>query len=280
MRPLLPRDEIRRRLRLVFPRPGFDAASSSPSAAAAVATMLFIDAVVPDEGDLPEDVHWLRPSMALWMSDELYAVQEAEARNAWYAGAKRSRAAAEQVEQQWGLTVHRWYADNSREGVRDETFSLWMENGAMRRRAGVATNASYGRWAMTESFADLFSPELNGDDLVVAIDTWRGDHMDPGVLARLHTLRQREEAEHEVRVQLPDGAIRVLAAGESSRIIKGVVESWAPARLIDPVVLTISEPGQKLLVADARALRSLGLTLDPGNLLPDALLVDIGATPA
>lgn len=281
MRPLLRREEIQRRLRMVFPRPGFDTVSSNPSAAAAVATMLFIDAVVPAEGDLPATVHWLRPSMVLWMSDELYAVDDEATRGQWYEGARRGRKQAERVERDAKLEVSRWYADNSREGVRDETFSLWMANGAMRKRPGVATTSSAGRWAMTGSFADLFDPELDGDELVEAIDAWREAHMDPGVLARVLTLRAREEAEHQVVVQLPANAgTRTLGAGESSRILKGVVERWAPARLADPVVLTISEPGAKLLVADERSLRSLGLTLDPGNLLPDALLVDIGAAPA
>src|SRR5215212_4319725 len=102
MRPRLPRDQVRRRLQLIFPRPGFDAASSNPAAAAAVATMLFIDAVAPDEAGLPNEMHWLRPSMVQWMSDELHAVEDADAREAWYAAAKRSRASAEQVERQLG----------------------------------------------------------------------------------------------------------------------------------------------------------------------------------
>ena len=36
------------------------------------------------------------------------------------------------------------------------TFKAWRSRGAMRERAGVSTTASYGRWALTEGFADLF----------------------------------------------------------------------------------------------------------------------------
>ena len=60
-------------------------------------------------------------------------------------------------------------------------------------------------------------------------------------------------------------------------ILQGVIQEWAPARLPDPVVLSISEPGDKVYMADARASRALGLTIDAGGLLPDALIVDIGA---
>jgi len=72
---------------------------------------------------------------------------------------------------------------------------------------------------------------------------------------------------------------RELEFGGASLILKGVVEQWAPARLANPVVLTISEPGRKILLADERRLRQLGLRIDAANLLPDCVIVDIGATP-
>ena len=62
-------------------------------------------------------------------------------------------------------------------------------------------------------------------------------------------------------------------------ILQGVIERWAPARLKDPVVLTISEPGAKFVTADEATMKSLGITLDPAKLLPDAVLVDVGADP-
>lgn len=55
MRELLSRGQCQWRLELLFPRDAFDPALRSPIAAASVAAMLYVDAVVPDEGDLPAD---------------------------------------------------------------------------------------------------------------------------------------------------------------------------------------------------------------------------------
>ncbi len=51
MRQLLLRDQIQARLTLVFPREAFDPVLSNPLATAALAAMLYVDAVVPDIGD-------------------------------------------------------------------------------------------------------------------------------------------------------------------------------------------------------------------------------------
>jgi hypothetical protein len=48
-----------------------------------------------------------------------------------------------------------------------------------------------------------------------------------------------------IEVVLLSGERRVLESGDASLILKGVLERWAQARLIDPVVLTVSEPGDK-----------------------------------
>ena len=49
-RPVVPRAECERRLRLIFPRLAFDPAHANLPGGAAIATMLYVDAVVPDEG--------------------------------------------------------------------------------------------------------------------------------------------------------------------------------------------------------------------------------------
>jgi hypothetical protein len=81
------------------------------------------------------------------------------------------------------------------------------------------------------------------------------------------------------KIQLPDGTTRTLEPGHSSLIIKGVIEAWAPARLTQPVVLAISEPGVKVHVGDERMLQALGIRLDVNNVLPDTLIADLGAEP-
>lgn len=282
MRPLLPREEVQARLQLIFPREAFDPVLSNLLAASALAVMLYADAVVPDEGPLPDDAHWVRPSMCLWMSDAVYAHHGEEGRTAWRNAAlgNSGRRGTLALQAEWGLqNALAWYADNSRETLRDETFPAWLDHGALRDRRGIPTTSSRPRWALTERFADLFAPELTGDALEAAIETWRSTRMSPGDRLRITTLRDRERATHAVQVRLPNGTVRDLEPGDASVILRGVIQEWALVRLTDPVVLSISEPGDKVYVADASRLRALGLTIDAGNLLPDAVIVDIGATP-
>jgi hypothetical protein len=91
MRDLLPRDEVQARLLRIFPRDAFDPVHSNPLAASALAAMLYVDAVVPDTGDLPEDARWARPSMCLWMNDGAYGHDDEAERAAWLAAALRGR---------------------------------------------------------------------------------------------------------------------------------------------------------------------------------------------
>jgi len=279
LRPLLPASECERRLGLVFPRAAFDTVLSGPSAAWAVAAMLYVDAVVPADGSFPDDATWARPMTVAWMSDEAYARGDAASRGAWTAAQARGKSKVEALLASWELPFHPKYADNTREGIRDETWPKWLDEGAVRIRPGVKTTSSEGRWALTDAFADLFDPQLRGDALIDAIDAYRDTHMSPGGRVKALTARQRDEQTHAVSVQLPNRTVRQLEPGEASVILKGVIEEWAPVRLVDPVVLTISEPGDKIYTADSAIIQRLGLAIDATRLLPDALLVDIGASP-
>ncbi len=279
MRPLPARDEIHGRLSLIFPRTAFDPVLSNPLAAAALAAMLYIDAVVPDEGEVSTDATWARPSLCLWMSNEVYQHDAPDSRAAWRDAALGAggRQAVEELQIAWSLGhAVSLYRDNSRETLRDETFPAWLDHGAIRLRPGVPTTSSRPRWALAASFANLFDPSLSGDDLTAAVERWQATRMSPGDRLRIATLRDRERVAHAVEVMLPGGTVRLLEPGDASLIIKGVVEEWAPRRLRDSVVLSISEPGDKVYLADAARLRALGLTMDAGSLLPDAVIVDIG----
>ncbi len=282
MRPLLPRDEIQARLNMIFPRTAFDTVLSNPLAASAVATMLYADAVLPEADEpLRVDSFWVRPSMCLWMNDHVYAHEDTAERVAWrtaaVGGKARERVAS--LLKEWDVPATARYQDNTRETLRDETFPKWVGHGAMRVRPDLPRTSGKPRWALTEGFAALFDPSLHGEALARAIENWRATHMDPGDLFRINTHRERDRQVHQVTVTLPDGTVRHLEPGAASLILKGVVEQWAPARLRDPVVLTISEPGDKVYVADEARLRSLGLAIDPSSLLPDAVIVDIAAKP-
>lgn len=276
MRPVVPRAEVSRRLKRIFPEGAHDASLSSAMGSATAAALLYVDALIPDTGEAPESTRWITPVMACWLNDEALGESDPARRTAWYSAALDGIEEIERVERTWGLTVtRRWYATGSRENVRKGVLKKWLDFGAVRQRPGLTTNSSTPRWAMTESFADLFNPALTGDALGVAIDAWLATHTDVGTRLRTSTYRQREQGLHAVDVTLPSGVVRRLAPGDASLILKGVIEQWAPARMGDPVVLAISEPGDQVYVVDERELARLNITIDRANVLPDALLADI-----
>jgi hypothetical protein len=281
-RPLPDPKDCEKRLELLFPRTAFDTVLSNPLAGWAVAALLYIDAVVPVSGDLPSDATWARPTMMLWMSDEAYARDDPGSRAAWRnasSGGNAKRKVGELLES-WGEPFNPKYGDNSRETLRDETLPKWLDLNAMRLKPGVKTTSSAPRWALTDAFADLFEPTLTGQALLDAVDAYSSQHMSPSGKIKAMMARQRGDQAHAIAVTLPDGSVRSLEPGEASVILKGVIEQWAPARLKDPVVLTISEPGDKVYTADKAVIKRLGLEIDTTTLLPDAVLVDVGPTPA
>lgn len=208
------------RLELIFPRLAFDTVLSSPGAGAAVAAMLYVDAIVPDDGPVPPDAQWVRPTTCLWLSMAAYKRDDAASRTAYYRAAigGNAKAKMEALHREWGTTHKPLYGDNSRETLRDETFPAWLDHTALRVRPGIKTTSPAPRWALTSSFADLFDPALQGDALSLAIDAWREAHMTPGARLKALTAAQREQTTHAVEVRLPNGDLRSLEPGEASVI--------------------------------------------------------------
>lgn len=279
MRPVINPDEAASRLGQIFPRAAFDTTLSNALAGWAISSLLYIDAVAPENSE-PEI--WARPSSVIWQqADVLKSHVGSEDRKAWREAAARRYAHVEQLlSETWGITAAPRFRENSRETLRDEILAGWRDLGAVRQRPGLPTSSSKPRWALEAHFADLFVPTVEGIDLETAIESWTESHLDVGARLRARRARDAATAEYAVEVVLPGGKIRALEHGESSRILKGVIEEWAPRRMSDPVVLTISEPGAKLLVEDQLLLAELGVVIDVANLLPDALIADIGVTPA
>ncbi|MFT3832488.1 MAG: BsuBI/PstI family type II restriction endonuclease [Micropruina sp.] len=276
MRPLIDPAEAERRLAALFPRSAFDTVLSSAQAGWAISALIYAGAVVDDEAPTV----WARPTTVLWQQESVLAFHTTDAdRAAWRRSALKGQAALQSLLTEWGEHHEPKYRDTSRETLRDETFKKWNELGAMRRLAGLPTSSSKPTWALEQHFADLFDPGLQGDALNTAVDAWIARHMAPGQRLRAQQAHLLHKARQAVQVVLPDGTVRTLEPGLSSLIIKNVVEVWAPRALQQPVVLTISEPGAKLLVSDHAVLTSIGLSLDVNNILPDALIADLGADP-
>jgi hypothetical protein len=273
-------DQCKHRLELVFPPTAFDSAGSNPLAARAVAAMLYVDAIVETTTDLDTHDIWARPTTCLWLSEQVYEDRDGEDdRDAWRQAALGSsgKDRLRELQSEWEIPFDPWYADNTREPLRDETFSLWGQHNALIERPGLPTTSSKPRWALAAHFADLFDPSL--EDVEEACEQWRDDHMNPSARIKADVARRRAQHTHQVEVELPNGTTRQLAPGDTSLIIKGLVEEWSPSRLADPVVLAISEPGEKLPPADRDQLTTLGVALDVSNLLPDVLIADVGANP-
>lgn len=266
-------------MELVFPRAAFDTVLSNPLAAWAVASMIYFDAVVPAAGDLPQDAIWARPTMILWMSDEAYGRSDPAFRSNWVKAALRGKQKVAALLGSVGLTFNQKYGDNSRETLRDETFPAWLDEGALRVKPGVKTISPSPRWALTDAFADLFEPGIPESAVIERIEAFRENHMSPSGKVKAVVARERSEKAHAVDVKLPNGTVRHLEPGETSVILKGVIEQWAPARLMDPVVLSVSEPGDKIYTADSAVMQRLGIVIDVATLLPDALLVDVESIP-
>lgn len=271
MRTVLTPEQCAERLNVIFPRAAFDSVMSGPLAGAAVATLLYVDAIAIGPVDF-----WARPSMVMWMSSETLTHDTPEQRREWRTAAERGRKALETVLSSWGVPPAAGYADNSRETLRDETFRLWREAGAIRERPGVPKNSSKGRWALEPHFAALFDADLEQSAFEEAAHRWQDDHLSPGAKLRVQFAVNQSEVDHGVPVTLPSGGgARTLEPGIASLILKTVIEEWAPNRLGQPYVVTISEPGDKLYTADERLLGRLGLSINVSALLPDAIIADV-----
>lgn len=171
----------------------------------------------------------------------------------------------------------RWYEDNTRESIRDETLrdGLIQLNAAI-MRTDVATTSSLPRYALRTDFAALFNPDLAGRELEEAIQKWQENNLSKSALTRLKINLRTGSAGDKVLVTFPNGETRHLEPGPSSVISKDVVEVFAPRFLETPFVLWLSESGNKVPHRDDQLANELGLQIDASQDLPDIILVDVG----
>jgi BsuBI/PstI restriction endonuclease domain/BsuBI/PstI restriction endonuclease HTH domain len=244
-------------------------ATDSPAAAAAAFTMMYVGAI---DGTNP-----IRPNTLIRMSDEIAQHQSDQERCAYYA-ASRAQSANRRIDDlcdAWGISRASWYQPNSREGPRDETFSAWVENGALLVDSSVATTSSHGRYTLAPDFAALLDPALTGDALTEAIDAWQKAHLTPIGKLRAAARAAKAKSDSAVVVNLPGGGSRSLDTGPSSSILKVFIEAGAPALLAEPQLIFISQSGEPVGAVDDRYLRQVGLDLSTLGLLPDCLLADL-----
>jgi hypothetical protein len=171
----------------------------------------------------------------------------------------------------------RWYEDNSREGVRDDTIrEAFLVVGAVMDDDTVPTTSGKGRYSLQAGFASLFEPGLSGKALQTAIRAWQDIYLTAGAIARVALVRAGASKGGElVPVTFPSGETRRLKAGPSSTITKAVIEVFAPRFLGSPAVLFLSESGNKVVARDENLLRAIGLSINAQRELPDIILVDL-----
>ncbi|MEO9177104.1 MAG: BsuBI/PstI family type II restriction endonuclease [Gaiellales bacterium] len=272
---------IQERLRLIFPAgvPGRERLVRE-LAARTIAVFLFVDAIGdPDE----EGARLMRPSMVTWMTDGAFAETDPAFRTAWRTAAAVSNDRVRSLLTERGLDDARWYAENTREPIRDEIIRpLEREFGAVRRRRDLSPTSSSPALTLARDFADLFDDGLLddgllGEPLTAAIAGWQGAHLGPAAKARMRALERLDAASGAVRVLLPGRGERQLPAGASSVLTARVIEDLAPRLLAQPYVLAVCHSRDPIAAEDAAELAAVRLTLDSSVALPDIVLLDAGA---
>lgn len=172
----------------------------------------------------------------------------------------------------------RWYADNTREPIRDETLRDGLVAiGAVLRREDLPTTSGSPRYALKKDFAALFDPDLGEEALAEAIAAFQKKHLSKSALARVNIMLSGAAGSTSgVLVTFPSGETRQLAPGPSSIISKAVVEVFAAAFLEKPAVIWLSESGNKVVMRDDKIANAIGLKIDASANLPDLILADLG----
>ena len=260
--PLLDIGEIHRRLQVIFPEGTPQRRyCTREMAARTVFVMLYVGAV---EGS------------GLWMGPK-YVYRMGEGQSGRRNDAERLGYAAAVEKPGFVPAADRWFQDNTREPIRDETLREGLFRvGAVAERPGLPTTSSKPRYALQAGFAALFDPALIDEPLDVAIAAWQERSLSAGALARVRLQkRSATAAQSKILVKLPNGETRQMEAGPSSVITKAVVEVFAPRFLSDPAVMWISESGNKVIQRDDELAKQLGLKIETDKLLPDTILVDL-----
>ncbi|MCH5499537.1 restriction endonuclease [Pseudomonas syringae pv. syringae] len=259
--PYVARDLVAERLPLIFPEGTPNRTYCTRElAASTVFTMLYIGAV-EGSGVLLGPVHVYR------MTDQQAADGSDEARHNYRSNLRKRN---------FTIPGKRWYADNTREPIRDETLREGLiAVGAVIEDRTVSTTAGAPRYALRNGLAALFAPSLNGDELASAILGWQKEHLNKGALARISLMRLGGTDKEGVLISFPNGETRTLAPGPSSEISRAVVEVFAKQFLAKPVVLWLSESSNKVAMQDLRMASSIGLDIEAQKNLPDLILVDL-----
>lgn len=262
MPPYATRDLVIERLPLIFPEGTPNRGYCIRELAASTVFAAFYIGAVEGSGRYFGPVHVYR------MTEEQSASADDAARERYVATLRQRKGV---------VAGTRWYADNTREPIRDETLRDGLvEVGAVLRRDDLPTTSGEPRYALKPAFAALFDPALQGEALEEAIAGFQQAHLSPGALARVAIMRAGAAANASgIRVTFPNGDTRLLAPGPSSVIAQAVVEDFAKRFLMVPAVLWLSESGNTVVMRDDRLASKIGLKIEADKNLPDLILADL-----
>lgn len=255
-------EEAQRRLTQIFPE-------SFPDRALLVGKMAARVVFVFLYGGFVEGTNrHLRPSTIYLFTAEQARRSTPEARMEWLSKAFKPG---------FRPSGQRWYADNSRESIRDDLIrNRLVTMGLVGRKDGVPTTSSIPIYSLQAEFAALFQPKLHGPDLVSAIEVWRAAKLSQATLKRMKLKAQGAlSREGDVLIELPDASRMRLSAGPSTTILKALIEDYAPRWLHEPAVLWMSASDRKTQPRFVELAASVGLKFEAAKLLPDLILADL-----
>lgn len=256
-------EEVQQRLAQIFPASFPDRALLVGKMAARVVFVFLYG------GFLEGSNRQLRPSTIYLFTAEQARRTTPAAREDWLATAFKPG---------FRPTGQRWYADNSRESIRDDLIrNRLVSMGLVGRKAGVPTTSSAPVYFLRSAFAALFDPQLNGQSLHGSIETWRKTHLSSTTLQRMALKARGALARQgDILVELPDGTRIRLGAGPSTPILKALIEDYAPRWLRRPAVLWLSASDRKTHPQFVDMAATVGLQFETAKLLPDLILADLG----
>ena len=254
--------EVQRRLEAIFPDAFPDRSILVGRMAAHVVFVFLYGGFIENCGRL------LRPSVVYFFTAEQSDKTASADRLAWLASAFKPG---------YRPGGKRWYADNSRESIRDDLMQgRLLPMGIIGRKEGVATTSSAPVYFLRAAFAALFDPTLRGPALLTAITAWRATHLASSTLKRMALKAQGALARQgDIFIEMPDGTRMRVSAGPSSPILQAMVEEFAPRWLHKPAVLWISASDRKLHPQFVQLAASIGLAFDASKELPDLILADL-----
>jgi hypothetical protein len=257
------REEIHRRLKIIFPEGSPNRGYCTRELAASTIFVAIYIGAIEGSGN------YFGPKHIYRMTDKQAARRDDSSRMSYASKIKQAG---------FQPPGRRWYSDNTREPIRDETLRDGLVSvGAVSERTDIATTSSTPRYALNADFANLFDPNFGTAQFEKAVFTWQASALTPGALARIALVRKGAAVGGDhVLVTFPNGETRRMVVGPSTDITKAVIEVFARRFLQKPAVLFVSESGSKVVARDDELARSIGLNIQADRNLPDTILVDLG----